>query len=653
MTVQVADPTQKRLRILGDEEITALYTRPHFTDEERLEYFSLAPTEHAMLEQFHSIASRLYCLLQLGYFKARHMFFAFELPEVIDDARYLQQRDFPDLDLTDCTITHVTRLRQQRVILALYNYRSCHAQERQQLERKALQSARVDSKPISIFRELMQYLTTQRIVAPAYSVMQDTVGKALTEEQDRLAMLLRTHLAPGEIDTLKRLLEDTQGLYEITLLKREPRDFSRHEIAREIERGQQIRALYALATRLLPSLAISNESIKYYASLVTYYSVFRLKQLKAWIVHLYLLCFVYHRYQKLHDNLLNSLMYHVRHYDEAAKEAAKDRVYAHRMEGNEHLLKAGQLLTFFTDDTIAESTPFLEVRTKAFAILDRHQIAAVAEHLTTNARFDDTVFHWEHIDGLGPQFKRQLRPILLTVDLVASPGHRPLTDAVHFLQGAFSKGRPLSQYPPEAFPLRVIPDTVKPYLYGEDGHGQRRLLPDRYEFLVYRLLRQGLESGDIFCRDSVRFRSFEDDLVDTPRWQAKDTLIVDTGLPILQQPIREHLAELEQRLETRLSEVNQRLAAGENPHFEVKRRGPTVRWTLHYPHDTEPVNQVFFEALTQVDIGSVLHFVHQHCHFLDAFDHVLGCGLSYIVADSRQIIWREFLRSHCQHSTKA
>jgi TnpA family transposase len=195
---------------------------------------------------------------------------------------------------------------------------------------------------------------------------------------------------------------------------------------------------------------------------------------------------------------------------------------------------------------------------------------------------------------------------------------------VHFLKGAFSKGRSLSQYPPEAFPLRVIPDTVKRYLYGDDGNGQRRLLPDRYEFLVYRLLRHGLEAGDIFCRDSVRFRSFEDDLVDTPRWQAKDTLIVDTGLTILQQPIREHLAELEQRLETRLSEVNQRIAAGENAHFESKRRGPTVRWTLHYPHDTESVNHVFFDALKQVDIGSVLHFVHQHCHFLDAFDHVLG-----------------------------
>jgi len=42
--------------------------------------------------------------------------------------------------------------------------------------------------------------------------------------------------------------------------------------------------------------------------------------------------------------------------------------------------------------------------------------------------------------------------------------------------------------------------------------GTEALLPDRYEFFVYRQLRQGLEAGDVFCRDSVRFRSFEDDL---------------------------------------------------------------------------------------------------------------------------------------------
>jgi TnpA family transposase len=624
MPVQTVNTTQKRLRILGDDEIAALYEHPRFTDEERMEYFSLAPAEKAMLEQFHSIKSRLYCILQLGYFKARHLFFAIELQEVMEDAGYIQQRYFPDLQLTEFAVTKVTRLRQQRFILELYNYRSCNAQERQQLERKALQSARVDSKPIYIFRELMQYLAAQRLVSPAYSVMQDTVGKALTDEQHRLTTILRDHLEPAHIDSLKRLLEDAQGLYEITLLKREPRDFSRREMAREIERGQQIRELYELAKWLLLCLDISNESIKYYASLVTYYSVFRLKQLDEWIVHLYLLCFVFHRYQKLHDNLLNSLIHHVRRYGDEAKEAAKDRVYACRMEGNENLLKAGQLLKFFTDDTIAECTPFLEVRAKAFGILDRQQIDAIAEHILTKAHFDETAFQWEHLDDLAHQFKRHLRPILRAVDLAASPGHRSLTETVDFLQDAFGTGRSLSQYASEAMPLRFIPDTAKRYLYAPGTNGQKRLLPDRYEFLVYRLLRNGLEAGDIFCRDSVRFRSFEDDLVDAQRWQEKATLIANTGLAILKQPIQDHLAELEERLETRLDEVNQRIASGENTHFEIKKRGPHVRWTLPYPRDPEPVNHAFFDVLQQVDISSVLHFAHRHCHFLESFEHVLG-----------------------------
>jgi hypothetical protein len=48
---------QKRLRILGDDEIQALYGRPHFTDDERLEYFALSPTEKASLEQGDRILS--------------------------------------------------------------------------------------------------------------------------------------------------------------------------------------------------------------------------------------------------------------------------------------------------------------------------------------------------------------------------------------------------------------------------------------------------------------------------------------------------------------------------------------------------------------------------------------------------------------------
>lgn len=268
MKVQEIKSTQKRLIILGDDEIEILYGRPCFSDEERIHYFSLSAREKALLEQLHSIKSRIYFILQLGYFKARHLFFVFSLREVEKDARYIQQQYFPHFQFTEFEITKVTRLKQQNLILELCNYRSCDGEEKQKLKAKARQSAMIYGQPIYVFRELIHYLEEQRLVAPGYSFMQDLVGEALMYEQTRLKNIVGNHLQDTELKLLKQLLDDSQGLYEITQLKREPKDFSISEIKREINRGERLKDLFYLAKKLLPALKISNESIKYYASLV-------------------------------------------------------------------------------------------------------------------------------------------------------------------------------------------------------------------------------------------------------------------------------------------------------------------------------------------------------------------------------------------------
>jgi len=625
MKIDPTNTTQKRLRILGDDEIEALYELPHFTQEERAQYFTLSQIEKDVLAELRSIRSQIYFILQLGYFRAQHLFFVFDFHEVEEDVNYILQKHFPHTEMDDLSsVNKRTRLRQRRLILKLCNYQNCDAGQRLKLQTKAQQAAMVCRKPIYVFRELMHYLIEQRVVAPGYSSMQKTIGKALTYEQNRLTSIVRNHLKPSDVKALELLLSDPQGLYEITLLKHEPKDFSLKEIGREISRGKQIYHLYCRAKKLLPHLLISNESIKYYASLVIYYSVFRLRQLDEQIVHIYLLCFVYHRYQKIHDNLINSLIHNVRRYTGEAKSAAKERVYERRVEENQNLQKAGQVLRLFTDSSIADNTPFHQVRKKAFGFLERQEIDFMADHMATNARFDETAFQWEHMDKLAHKFKRHLRPILLGVDFAVSLANDPLMEAINFLKAAFQKGKPLGQYPVETFPNRFIPETVKRYLYSQDVHGQGQLLPDRYEFLVYRLLRNALEAGDIFCRDSVRFRSFDDDLLDNHRWQEKEELITNTGLTILKQPIQEHLAMLEQKLESRIAEVNQHISNGLNQHFQIKKRGQNVRWTLTYPSSGEQVNHPFYNALRQVEIGSVLHFVNGQCQFMDVFEHILS-----------------------------
>ena len=179
-----------RPTILSNDEIEALYGRPRFTHEERVEYFSLSPAEKAALEQLHFINAKIYFILQLGYFKARKMFFVFEPREVEEDIRFIRERYFPDFQDSDLSISKVTRLKQQRMILKLGNYRNWMRNSRPCWRRRARQAAMVCGKPIYVFRELMHYLAEQRIVAPGYSTMQDIVGGALAYEQRRLAAIV-------------------------------------------------------------------------------------------------------------------------------------------------------------------------------------------------------------------------------------------------------------------------------------------------------------------------------------------------------------------------------------------------------------------------------------------------------------------------------
>lgn len=624
MSEQNSSTAPKRLRILEDEEIAALYNRPAFTHDERAQYCTFTHVELERLQLFSQLHTQLVFLLQLAYFKAKQLFFTFTLDEVEDDVQYLRTQFFPHAPSAPLkAVSKPTRLKQHDIILRLSTYRLCTTVEREHLMLRALSAAKISSKPIYIFRELLHYLTEQRLVAPGYTILQDIVSQALTTEEQRLTTILQAQLTVADRRALDRLFDDTQGLYTLTRLKHTPKDFSLKETRHEILRGEELLPLYQLATHILPQLAISNEGIKYYASLVSYYSVFRLKQLDGWIINVYLLCFVLHRYQQLHDNLLTCFLHVVKDYIHQAKAAAKEQVYEHRLTSNQDLPKAGSVLKLFISNHDPD-TPLATVQAKAFAMLERQRLERLADYMVTNASFDETAFQWSHIDTLDRRFKQHLRPILRAVPFAATRVNAPILEAVEFLTTAFEKGRPLSQLDPATFPTHFIPVRHTRYVYGQGTDGSKQIIPDRYEFLVYRMVRNGLEAGDLFCPDSVRFRSFEDDLVDDQQWQDKATLLACTGRPILLQPIAEHLAKLEQALEERIVAVNQRIDAGENTHFHIKRRGGRTRWTLQYPKGTEPINHSVFDTIHQVNIGSLLAFVNHHCQFMACFDHVLG-----------------------------
>ncbi len=614
----------RRLSILTVQEADDLYRLPRFTEDERHLHFDLSPAERDLVDGVHTISVAAHLVLQLGYFKAKRQFFVYALDVVQDDLGHVLRRYFPTRNVAEIkALSKPTRLEQQQVILKLFGYHACDAAAKSKLEQKAQRVAKLSTQPIFILREVLQYLTNQRIVAPGYTYLQDMVGRTVSGERRRIIRLLGRALTPAVEQQLEALLQADEGMYRISILKHEPKDFSYAELRREVERRKFFQQLYEFCQTFLASAGLSNESVKYYATLVQFYTVYKLQRMASPTARLYLLCFDYHRFRQINDNLIDAFIHLVDQYEKQAKLASETAAVKAMAEASANLKAAGQVLNLFLDQSIADKTPFSEIKQKAFALLEPEQFALVSDYMR-NIEFDKTAFEWSYYGALHFKFKLNLRHLFCALDFAGLIDDAPLLEAVAFLQELLRQGKSLRQANPADFPAGILTKGVQRYMYTmAEKRKDKRLEVDRYEFLVYRLLRNALEAGDVYVRDSNDFRSFEDDLISAERWKDKDTVLREIGAPILLAPIEETLAAFRTELESKFKRVNERIANGANKHIKLTGAGDKRRWSLIYPTDEEPVNSPFYGQLPGIGIADLLWFVAEKTDFLSAFTHVL------------------------------
>ena len=232
---------------------------------------------------------------------------------------------------------------------------------------------------------------------------------------------------------------------------------------------------------------------------------------------------------------------------------------------------------------------------------------------------------WSAYSKLSATFERNLRQLFADLTFASRVEDAPLLAAVVFLQTLLQQGKSLRQTDPATFPVAVIPKSLHRYLFTTaTADGKEKILEiDRYEFLIYRLLRNALSSGDVFVRDSNEFRCFEDDLIGDERWLHKNEVLQEIGAPILVAPIQETLATFERALENKFKVVNQRITEGLNQHIKVSGTADKSHWKLIYPSTEEPVNSPFYSQLPGIGIADLLWFVAANTGFLSTFTHVL------------------------------
>ena len=609
--------SNERLTILSEAERTALYGIPSFDDFQRIEFLAMTDAERSLALQRRGIVKQVYCLLQIGYFKAKQAFFQFTLDEVPpDDVAFLLQRYFPGQTLTGQPLSTKEYYAQRREIVALFGYRLWTGNDLPTLRDKAVLLARTDVTPAFLLAELMVFLIGQRIVRPGYSTLQTIIRDALSAERERVERMVEAALTDAARNELQQLLVRENALSDLAALKQDAKSFRYRQMGLERQKRLTLAPLYAIAKALLPSLGLSQLNIAYYASLANFYTIYDLRRFRPGQTNLYLLCYAWQRYRQLTDNVVEAFAYHTRQLEDATKAVANQQAAQMHNERQQATPRVGELLLLYVDDSFADVTPFGTVRRRAFRIMPEEKLRATGK-LLTEKTVSQMELRWRAVDKQSGLCTKNLRPLAIALDFASnSTSGKVWLAALQWMKGIFARDQRLAKQPLAEIPPRTIPKRLRDFMLSFDQDDKPvGLHADRYEFWVYRQLRKRLDVGDIYLDDSVQHRRFADDLVSM---EAKADALKALDIPWLRQPVDVALDALFAELDTQWRAFNDELRGGKLKHLEFDPDKQTLIWHRPKADKDKLLQQGFYAKLQARDIADVFRFVNEQCHFLSA-----------------------------------
>lgn len=607
----------KRLYILSEAEITDLYARPDFNADERAIYFDINQMELDALNQYSATKTRIYFLLQLAYFKAKHQFFTFNFEDVKPDVSYILSKFFEVTDMVlPESITRQTINQQRQIILKLLDAQDWSTKQAELTETHLCELLRFYPKVHDAFRQLLIYFDTQRVVLPTYRSLQDLFTQAISKETERLSQLILL-IPQKQQDQLLELINREDGISKLNTIRSDQKDFKYTAVKAEAAKASEIVDLYEFAKTFLPTLKLSKNAIRYYADLVEQYAASRLRRLHKPQQLLQTICFISYRYQQIMENLITSFMYHTRYIMEAGKIHTDKAMADHNSNLVVDLPKLAQFLKWFPNRN--PDLSYDELNQEAYKILPKKEFSPLIEFLG-GSTFDKKAATRDFYLESSRLFALYLRPILLTVPFVFYKKENDIMDFINFMKDHYSNGKsPSSLKLPDKL-KNSISSIMLPYL--KKNLSDKHLNPYLVEFFVYQKMYRRLDKGLLCCNESVSYCDIEHDLVSDALVDNVEEIANRFNYPKIPIYCDQRLDDALDELDNAWDRTLKRIKSGENTHFNVKETSTGEQnWNLGYDSQ-DKLDDAFFKTLPPVEIADVVMHIGDYGNLWSDFTHI-------------------------------
>jgi hypothetical protein len=607
----------KRIYLLHEAEIADLYARPDFNQNEQQLYFELTQVELDTLAQFGTLKTKVHFILQLAYFKAKNQFFTFTFDDVRADVDYVLAKFFKKAGVVfHGSITRQRTNQQKHIILNLLDYQAWSLEHAIQVEAHIGELLRYYPKSHDAFRQLLVYLDNQKIVIPTYRSLQDMFTQSFANERERLNKLI-VLIPRGQQEQLSELIDREEGITQLNILRADQKNFTYTAISAEVEKALGLEGLYQFAKYFLPTLLLSKNAVRYYADIAGQYAASRLRRLDKPQQWLHALCYIYHRYQQIMDNLITSFMYHTRAITVDAKAYAVKAAAEYHSGLVVDLPKLAKFLKWFPNRKTGLDHD--ELNQATYKILPEGQFPALAQFLH-GSTFDTKAAIRDFYLKSSRSSALYLRPILLAVPFVFYKEDNDIMALIDLMKGHYGSGKGPSTFKLPQDIEDTLPKIQLPYLKKEPDDAQ--VDPHLFEFFVYHKMFRRLDKGLLCCNESVSYCDIDHDLVSDELVDDVEKIANEFGYPKIPVYCDGRLDAALMTLDATWDRTTKRISGGENSAFNIKEMKTGEQdWSLGYD-SLDKLDDAFFRTLSQVEIPNIMMYIGDRIGIWRSFTHM-------------------------------
>lgn len=596
----------KNIKILSQDEINELYLTPEFSDDHRHYYFQLNDFEKSLIPQKSKPEHKILFILLLGYFKYQPVILDIDLKVSEADIEFISNQEFSGRTLKINSISPQAKSRLYKEVLKATKTTPFESKF-DVVERIVRESAKTDIDRRALFRTALDAIEDNRSLIPKYYLLQKIVSDAQTYELKRIINILKNTLNGKTLSVIRSCMHDPSSGVFMTNLKKGVKTIEAKDFSSEIEAFNIIDPVYIDIKNTVHTLRISKANIDYFSSRVNHYTVTKLKNINFDKAAIYLLCFLFIRYQKIIDRFAQALIQWVRRIHENAVKYGKEEMFKELKILKKYLAKYAETVYYYADKD-SRTWSFEEQRTHVVTNLVPEESLIPLGKFMESLGTDMRPKYWEYISNVASnKISGIIRKLFLSLDYVNATKNETLAIQVESL-----KSELLEFGQCKTIDVRNVYVHNRPYMYDNKNN----LIPVRAEFAVYRRVIDRIDECSWYIENGDEYKPLEDDLINLIRWKEEKESILASGPDSMRRDIRDLLAEKIGLLKKGMKVVEKAVKDKETESVVLTYSDGEYSWTVKNTGKQDIANDKFFEALPTIHLTEVVRYVSNSTGFL-------------------------------------